>query len=270
MKNLKENYSNEHNLYLKKLRNKSLIVKGSQVGLLIIFIGLWELLAQVGAINSFITSSPSKIVKTIGELWASGELFTHMGVTLFETIVGFLLASFLGTLIAIGLWWSETIRKILEPYIVVLNSLPKIALGPLIIIWVGAGTNAIVAICVLICIIITIITMLNAFLSCDNDKILLMKSMGANKFTILTKLILPYSAPNFISMLKINVGMSWVGSIIGEYLSSKAGLGYLIVYGSQVFRLDLVMTSTVLLCVLASLMYFAVALLEKYYIKKHR
>ena len=270
MKKTKKHFSNEHRLYLKQLKNKSIIVKSSQIGLLIVFIGIWELLAQTGAINSFITSSPSKIAKTIGELWKSGELFMHMGVTLFETLVGFLLASFLGTLIAILLWWSETIRKILEPYIIVLNSLPKIALGPLIIIWVGAGTNAIVAICVLICIIITIITMLNAFLSCDNDKILLMKSMGANKITILTKLILPYSAPNFISMLKINVGMSWVGSIIGEYLSSKAGLGYLIVYGSQVFRLDLVMTSTVLLCILASLMYFAVALLEKYYTKKHR
>lgn len=270
MKNKQNNYSKEHKLYLQKIRKRNFVVKGSQIGLLIIFIGLWELLAQTGAINSFITSSPSKIAKTIGELWSSGELFTHMGVTLFETIVGFLIASALGTLIAIGLWWSELLRKILEPYIVVLNSLPKIALGPIIIIWVGAGTNSIIAICVLICIIITIITMLNAFLSCDNDKILLMKSMGANKFKILTKLILPYSAPNFISMLKINVGMSWVGSIIGEYLSSKAGLGYLIVYGSQVFRLDLVMTSTVLLCVLASLMYFAVALLEKYYTKKHR
>ena len=270
MRKVEEYYSNEHKKYLKKLKNKVFIVKGSQVALLVIFIGFWELLAQIGVINSFITSSPSKIVKTLGELWASGELFTHMGITLFETIIGFLLASILGTIFAIGLWWSETIRKILEPYIVVLNSLPKIALGPLIIIWVGAGTNAIVTICILICIIITIITMLNAFLSCDNDKLLLMKSMGANKFTILAKLILPYSTPYFISMLKINVGMSWVGSIIGEYLSSKAGLGYLIVYGSQVFRLDLVMTSTVLLCILASLMYFAIALLEKYYNKKHR
>lgn len=270
MKKTQNIYSKEHTLYLKKIRNKSFIIKGSQIGLLILFIGLWELLAQIGAINTFITSSPSRIIKTIGELWASGELFMHIGVTLFETLAGFLIASILGTLIAIGLWWSETVRKILEPYIVVLNSLPKIALGPLIIIWVGAGTNSIIAICVLICIIITIITMQNAFLSCDSDKILLMKSMGASKLKILTKLILPYSAPNFISMLKINVGMSWVGSIMGEYLSSKAGLGYLIVYGSQVFRLDLVMTSTVLLCVLASLMYFAIALLEKYYTKKHR
>ena len=270
MKQSKENYSKEHLKYLKKIKNKKTIVLSSQLGLLILFLLLWEFLAQIGAINSFITSSPSKIVNTIGELWASGDLLKHMGVTLLETIAGFFIASILGTLIAILLWWSEMLRKILEPYIIILNSLPKIALGPLIIIWVGSGTNAIIAICVLICIIITIITMLNSFLSCDEDKILLMKSMGANKFTILTKLVLPYSVPNFISMLKINVGMSWVGSIMGEYLSSSAGLGYLIVYGSQVFRLDLVMTSTVLLCILAGLMYFAVALLEKYYNKKHR
>lgn len=270
MKQSKENYSKEHLRYLKKIKNKKTIVLSSQLGLLILFLLLWEFLAQIGAINSFITSSPSKIVNTIGELWASGDLLKHMGVTLLETIAGFFIASILGTLIAILLWWSEMLRKILEPYIIILNSLPKIALGPLIIIWVGSGTNAIIAICVLICIIITIITMLNSFLSCDEDKILLMKSMGANKFTILTKLVLPYSVPNFISMLKINVGMSWVGSIMGEYLSSSAGLGYLIVYGSQVFRLDLVMTSTVLLCILAGLMYFAVALLEKYYNKKHR
>ncbi len=270
MKHSKENYSKEHLQYLKKRKNSKIVVLSSQIGLLILFLALWELLARTGLINSFITSSPSKIVNTIGELFASGELFMHMGVTLLETLAGFFIASFLGTLIAILLWWSETVRKILEPYIVILNSLPKIALGPLIIIWVGSGTSAIIAICVLICIIITIITMLNAFLSCDEDKILLMKSMGANKFKILFKLVLPYSIPNFISMLKINVGMSWVGSIMGEYLSSSAGLGYLIVYGSQVFRLDLVMTSTVLLCILAGLMYFAVALLEKYYIKKHR
>ncbi len=270
MKNSKENYSKEHLIYLKKRKNNKIVVLSSQIGLLILFLFLWELLARTGLINSFITSSPSKIINTVGELFASGDLFMHMGVTLLETLVGFLIASLLGTFIAILLWWSETVRKILEPYIVILNSLPKIALGPLIIIWVGSGTSAIIAICVLICIIITIITMLNAFLSCDEDKILLMKSMGANKLKILFKLVIPYSIPNFISMLKINVGMSWVGSIMGEYLSSSAGLGYLIVYGSQVFRLDLVMTSTVLLCILAGLMYFAVALLEKYYNKKHR
>lgn len=262
------NYSKEHLRFLARNKRKKMMILCSQLGILIVFLSLWEILAQCGAINTLIMSSPSRILSTIGDLYTSGDLFYHIGITLYETVLGFAIATILGCLIAILLWWSETLRKILDPYIVVLNSLPKIALGPIIIIWFGAGIQSIVVICVLISIIITIISMLNAFRECDNDKILLMKSMGANKFQILTKLILPYSLPQFVSVLKISVGMSWVGSIIGEYLVSSAGLGYLIVYGSQVFKLDLVMASTLILCVLACLMYFAVALLEKYVNKK--
>ena len=151
----------------------------------------------------------------------------------------------------------------MEPYLIVLNSLPKVALGPIIIIWFGAGTNAIVVMAILIMIIITIISLLNAFVSCDKNKILLMKSMGASKWQILTKLVVPNAKDEFLSVLKINVGMTWVGTIMGEYLVSKAGLGYLIVYGSQVFKLDLVMTSILILCLLAGLMYGAVCLVER-------
>ncbi len=234
-----------------------------QIGLLVVFLALWEILAHFEVINTLIFSSPSRIFSTIGTLYSSGELFYHIGITLYETLLGFAISTVLGVGIAIMLWWSETLRKILDPYIVVLNSLPKIALGPIVIIWFGAGMQSIIVICILITIIITIITMLNAFRSCEPDKILLMKSMGANKFQILLKLILPSSIPQFISVLKISIGMSWVGSIMGEYLISSAGLGYLIVYGSQIFRLDLVMASTLILCVLASLMYLAVSMLEK-------
>lgn len=262
------NYSKEHLRYLARNKRKRIIILCSQTGILIAFLALWEILGTIGAINTLIMSSPSKILSTIGELYQSGTLFYHLGITLYETILGFVIATILGCFIAILLWWSETLRKILDPYIVVLNSLPKIALGPIIIIWFGAGMQSIVVICVLITIIIVIISMLNAFRECDKDKILLMTSMGANKFQILTKLILPHSLPQFVSVLKISVGMSWVGSIIGEYLVSSAGLGYLIVYGSQVFKLDLVMASTLILCVLASLMYLAVALVEKCVNKK--
>lgn len=262
------NYSNEHIKWLNKKKKRKIGIKICQFSILILFILFWELAGSLNLINTFITSTPSRICATIGNLYASGELFYHIGITLFETILGFVIATVVGTFIAILLWWSETLRKILDPYIVVLNSLPKIALGPLIIIWIGAGMQSIIAICVLITIIITIISMLNNFLACDKEKILLLKSMGANKFQILTKLILPSSLPGFISVLKINVGMSWVGSIMGEYLVSSAGLGYLIVYGSQVFKLDLVMASTIILCVLASVMYALVALLEKWVYKR--
>lgn len=262
------NYSKEHQKYLSRHKRKKAFVLCTQIGLLVLFLGLWELLAQLNVINTLIFSSPSRIALTIGELYNSGELFYHIGITLYETLLGFFISTILGVLIAIILWWSDTLRKILDPYIVVLNSLPKIALGPIVIIWFGAGMQSIVVICVLITIIITIISMLNAFRSCDKDKILLMQSMGASKFQILKKLILPASLPQFVSVLKISIGMSWVGSIMGEYLISSAGLGYLIVYGSQIFRLDLVMASTLLLCILASIMYLIVSLIEKRVNKK--
>ncbi len=274
MKNNRKNknlikYSNEHKLYLKKEKQKMAIIISARILLLVIFIALWELLTQIGVMDSFIFSSPSRIFKQTVTLYNSGELFYHIWVTLKEALLGFVLATMLGTIIAIILWWNETVRKVLEPYIVVLNSLPKIALGPIIIIWFGAGIKSIVVMAILITIIITILTMLSAFISCDNDKIMLLKSMGANKFQILTKLIIPNAIPDFISMLKINVGMTWVGTIMGEYLVSKAGLGYLIVYGGQVFKLDLVMTATVILCILAGLMYYLVALFEKHYNKNN-
>lgn len=263
MKKVNELYSDEHKKYLKAQKNKKLLINISQILFLALFLGIWELLTAVGIWDSFILSSPSIILKKAINLFASGNLLYHIGVTLYEAILGFIIATGLGTLIAILLWWSDYFRKVLEPYLVVLNSLPKIALGPIIIIWFGAGTQSIVVMAILICIIITTLTMLNAFSSCDNDKIMLLKSMGANKFQILFKLILPNALPEFISMLKINVGMTWVGTIMGEYLVSKAGLGYLIVYGGQVFQLDLVMTATVILCVLAAGMYFLVSLFEK-------
>lgn len=256
------NFSSERLLYLKKKKQNTIITHLTRVFILVAFILLWELFARLEIIDSFLMSMPSKIVKTLYDLAISGELFMHVGVTLYETLLGFLIATVLGTIIALFLWYSDFLRRVLEPYIVVLNSLPKIALGPIIIVWFGAGTKSIVFMAIIITIIVTIITMQNGFLSADKGKILLMQSMGATKWQTLTKLIIPSSIPTFISCLKINVGMSWIGSIMGEYLVSRKGIGYLIVYGGQVFRLDLVMSSTVILCILAGSMYGIVALIE--------
>lgn len=254
--------------YLKKLKlNKTLVVV-CQVLILVVFLGLWELFARLNVIDPFLMSMPSKILSTIVELFKTGDLTLHLTTTLYETVLGFLIATTLGTIIALLLWWSDFFRKVLEPYLVVLNSLPKIALGPIIIVWFGAGVKSIIFMAVLITVIVTIITMLNGFLATENSKIFLMRSLGANKLQILFKLVLPSSLPTFISCLKINVGMAWIGSIMGEYLVSKQGIGYLIVYGGQVFRLDLVMASTVILCLLAGVMYGAVSLIEKILIKK--
>jgi len=267
MKKKKDSFSNQHLLYVKKIKRETIVVWVFRLLILTLIFGVWELFARLNIIDSFISSSPSKIVVTIKALFKENSLTHHILVTLYETLMGFIIAVCFGYIIALLLWWSERLRRILEPYIVVLNSLPKIALGPIIIVWFGSGSKAIIFMAVLIGIIVAIITMLNGFLATDKNKILLLETMGANKLQILLKLVIPGSFPTLISMLKISVGMAWIGSIMGEYLVSKAGLGYLIVYGGQVFKLDLVMAATVVLCLLATLMYLMVALLEKVLIK---
>ena len=261
------NYSKEHARFLRKRKNNLILVWALRIGLLGLILGLWELITALGWVDPFIMSSPSRILKTIDSLYREGSLFYHIGTTLWETLAGFAIAVVLGVSIALALWWSDILRKVLEPYIVVINALPKIALGPLIIIWFGTGSKAILVMTVLVGIIVAIMHMLAAFVATDQNKILLLKSMGASKFQILRKLVIPSSLASFISMLKVNVGMAWIGSIMGEYIVSRAGLGYLIVYGGQVFKLDLVMSATLILCILAAGMYFLVVLLEKLIVK---
>ena len=260
-------FSREHIAYLKKQKKKKIIITVSRWLILVVLLGVWELCASLKLIDPFITSSPSRVIKTIGELYAGGTLFYHIGITLMETLAGFAIAVILGYAIAVGLWASDSARKILEPYIVVLNSLPKIALGPLIIIWIGTGYNAIIFMTVIVSVILCIMNMLAGFIAVDKTKLLLMKAMGANKATTLRKLIIPASLPALMNTLKVAVGLAWIGSIMGEYIVSKAGLGYLIVYGGQVFKLDLVMSATFILCVLAGAMYGIIALIEKLVVK---
>lgn len=260
-------FSPTHLAFVRKHKIETTIVWILRIGVLGIFLCLWEILAAYNVIDSFISSSPSRIFKTIGVLFKENNLIYHISVTLYETILGFLISVIVGYFTALLLWSFERLRRVLEPYIVVLNSLPKIALGPIIIIWFGSGSKAIIFMAVLISVIVCTITMLGGFLSTDQNKVMLLKSMGANKFQILTKLVIPSTYTTLINMLKISIGMSWIGSIMGEYLVSRAGLGYLIVYGGQVFKLDLVMASTIVLCVLATLMYSIVALIERKIVK---
>ena len=240
---------------------------GSQFLVLVAFLGLWEFAANKGLIDSFITSSPSRIFKTFAN-FSSNDLLMHTKVTCYETIVGFILGTVMGIIIAIILWWSKFISKVVDPYLVVLNSLPKVALGPIIIIWVGAGTKAIIVMAIAISLIVTILDILNGFLNTDKEVIKMAKTFNASKFQILTKIVIPANISTFINSLKISIGLSLVGVISGEFLISKAGLGYLITYGGQVFKLDLVMSSVIILGIVAGLMYLVVTLLEKIILKK--
>lgn len=266
---MKSSFTREHLLYLRKQKIRKTLVLAAQIGLLLLLLGLWELSAQLGWTDSFITSSPSRIWNTLKELVVGGALWKHLWASTWETIVGFAIGTALGYVIAVILWWNAFLKDVFEPYVVVLNSLPKIALGPVIIILVGTDKASIITMAVLISVVITAITILNGFVETDKEKALLLRSMGANRFQIFTKLVAPANVPTLMATLKINVGMAWIGSIMGEYLVSKEGLGYLLVYGKQVFRLDLVMTCTVVLCALAGVMYAVVALLEKIVIKRY-
>ncbi|MBR0428341.1 MAG: ABC transporter permease [Clostridia bacterium] len=258
--------SEERKKYLRKQKFNKILVLGSQILILAVFLGLWELLANKGIIDSFITSSPSRIINTFAN-FSSNNLLMHIKVTVYETILGFIIGIILGVVIAIILWWSEFLSKVFEPYLVVLNSLPKVALGPIIIIWVGAGTKAIIVMAIAISLIVTILDILNGFLNTDKDLIKMARTFGASRFQILTKIVIPANISTFINSLKINIGLSLVGVISGEFLISKAGLGYLITYGGQVFKLDLVMSSIIILGIFAGLMYGAVTILEKIILK---
>ncbi len=239
------------------------VITWYRIGILLLFLGVWELGAQLNWFDPFILSCPSRVAATIARLYASNDLWIHIGTTLLETVLGFVLGTLIGTLVAVLLWWIPTLNRILDPYLVILNALPKIAFGPVLIVWIGAGMESIVVMGILVSLVVTTVTVLNGFLTTTDEKQLLMRTLGAKKHQIFFKVVLPAGVKDLIAALKISVGMSWVGVIVGEYLVSKAGLGYLIVYGGQVFKLDLVMASVVILCVLAALMYYAVALLEK-------
>lgn len=256
-------YSLEHKVYLKKIKINKLLVSFFQIFITLFFIFIWEFLARKEIINTFILSSPTLVIKTIYNLYLDNNLFHHIWITVYETFLSFSVGTILGIIIAIILWWNEFIYKVFDPYLTIINSLPKVALGPIIIILGGANMNSIIIMALLISVIITIVTVYNGFMSTSKSKINLLKSLNATKFQILTNLILPNSYNTIISSLKISISMSLVGVIMGEFLVSKEGIGYLIMYGSQVFNLNLVISGIIILMVVSYLMYLLVYYLEK-------
>lgn len=231
----------------------------------VIFIAIWETATRLEWIDSFIFSSPSRIILCFVEMAKSHTIFYHIGVTLGETFLSFFLVIVIGILLAILLWWNETIAKVLEPYLVVLNSLPKTALAPVFIVWLGNNMKTIIVAAVSVAVFSTTITLYNTFLEMDPGKIKMIRTLGGSKKDILCKLILPGNIPAIISAMKVDIGLTLVGVIIGEFVAAKAGLGYLIIYGSQVFKLDYVLLSIVILCLISTGLYLFISFLEKYY-----
>lgn len=255
-------YSKEHLSFLKKIKRRKCLIYLNQILIIIIFFLIWELLSRLNLINTFLFSSPSNIIKTISNLISSNNFTSHCLVTLKEIIVSFTLSLGIGFIIATILWWNDFLAKVIDPYLTILNSLPKVALGPLIIIWVGASYSSIIVMSLMISLFITIINLYTSFTSTDKNFIFLLKSLKASKYQIYKEIILKANLRNILNTMKINISMNLIGVIMGELLVSKSGIGYLIMYGSQVFNINLIITSVFILGIISSILYYLINYFE--------
>lgn len=256
--------------FLRLRRKEKISVYSARIWLGGLFFFIWELFARLGIMDVFVMSCPTRILKTIGDLYASGRFWSDIFFTLFETSIGFLVGTFLGIFIAAIMWWFPKISKILDPYLVIFNAMPKVAFGPIIIVWLGAGITSIIVMALLVSVTISIMNTLSDFINTSSEQILLMKSLGATKWQIFRMLIFPANISGIVTTMKMGIGMSLVGVITGEFLVSSRGIGYQIVYGGQIFKLDLVMTGILTLSLISAGLYAAVAWLEKILTKTPR
>lgn len=259
------NVSAAQQAFVRKHLLKKRRIRIYQILILVGFVAFWEISTYLGFVDPFIFSSPSRVIKTIFEMALDGVLFYHIGITLIETLVSFALVNLIGLVVAIILWWDDSISKVLEPYLIVLNSLPKSALAPVFIVWLGNNMKTIIIAAISVALFGSIITMYSDFKAVEEDKIKLIYTLGGDKKDVLFKVVLPSNIPSMISLMKVNIGLSLVGVIIGEFLAAKAGLGYLIIYGSQVFKLNWVIMSIVILCIIATGLYKLLSYFEKKY-----
>lgn len=254
--------------YLRALRRRAMTIQLWQIGLVAALLILWEVAPRAGWINPMLTSYPSAVARTFVKMIEDGSLQTHTLATVIETVVGFVGGMLLGIFCAVVLWWSSYLYRVLDPFIVVLNAIPKIALVPIFYIWLG-DVASIYAMAIAISVFVTILMLYTGFQSIDPDKIRLVRLFGASRLKVLTKIVLPGSVPTMIAALKVNVGLALVGVVVGEFQAAKEGLGYLITYGSQIFQMNLVMTAIVVLAVISSLLFAGIQWLEATALKRH-
>lgn len=260
--------SNLQKQYLLHQKHEKQFVAAARVVVFLLFLGLWEFSARFGWIDSFIFSSPSRITLTFIDMCRDHSIFSHIGITLSETLVSFFFVVILGIGTAVLLWACPRLSKIAEPYLVVLNSLPKSALAPLLIVWLGANQRTIIVAGMSVAIFGSVINLYTGFREVDPEKLKLIETLGGGKKEELTKIVLPSSIPLILSNMKVNIGLCLVGVVIGEFIGAREGLGYLIIYGSQTFKLTWVLMSIVILCIIAMALYGILSLIERHYIRK--
>lgn len=256
-------------LYMKKHRQHHHFITLMRFLVLFLFLLIWEMAARLKLIDTFFFSSPSMVVSCFFKMLFDGSFFSNTGITLLETLISFALITAFSLLAAILLWYSRTLSEIFEPYLVVLNSLPKSALAPLFIVWLGTGIDTIIVAGISVAIFGSIIGLYTGFKHVDAEKLKLIYTLGGSRLTALKKVVLPASVPAILSSMKVNVGLALVGVIIGEFLAARRGLGYLIIYGSQVFQLNMVITSIIILCVIAMALYQCIQFAEHLYKRKN-
>jgi NitT/TauT family transport system permease protein len=259
--------SSLHKQFILGIKKENRRVRFYQFLILIVFMGLWETASRLYWIDPLIFSSPSRIWNLLIAKLVDGTLYMNLFITVFETVMGFILGTLLGTILAAILWWSPFLSKVLDPYLVIFNAMPKVALGPVLIVLMGPGFSSIISMGIIISVIVTTIVIYTSFRDVDPNYLKVLKTFGASRIQAFKEAVLPGSFPAIISTLKVNVGLSWVGVIVGEYLVSSKGLGYMIIYGFQVFNFTLVMLSMIIIAIIATIMYQLVDLLEKKIIK---
>lgn len=266
---LSEPLSIEQKQFLTQHHRHRWIIYALRTLLLFAFLILWEWTSRREIINSFVFSRPSRIGACFLDMIHNGSIFRHLGVTLYETIISFLLVTLFSILVAVLLWFSHRTSEVLEPYLVVLNSLPKSALAPLLIVWLGATKTTIIVAGMSVAIFGSILNLYTSFTTTDPGKIKLIYTLGGKRWHALIKVVLPSSVPAIISNMKVNIGLCLVGVIIGEFLAAREGLGYLIIYSSQVFKMDWLLMSICILCLFAMVLYAGINAMEKWYLKKY-
>ncbi len=268
MKTLNEKLSLNQEKFMKNHRKHHRQIALYRIFIFLAFLMLWEISANLRWIDPFFFSSPTRIINCAIDLFIKKDLVTHIGITLLETTFSFFLVCIFSLLISTALWYSNKLSEVMEPYLVILNSLPKSALAPLFIVWLGTGMSTIIVAGISVAVFGSIISFFTGFKQTGKEKITLIYTLGGTKHQAFRKVVLPGSLPILISTAKVNIGLSLVGVIIGEFLAARRGLGYLIIYGSQVFQLDMVITSIIILCIIAMLFYKAIQYIEHQIKKK--